>query len=183
MLTLLQEVPILWLCRQANSSLIFQQPSLSQHIILVPRLQGSLVRTDLWYEAALLSKLLYKSKNQHRSSKHFQYLSEVCCQCHCMPSSDTELCLTSHSHRSEHSHMLSQHVVLMCSAWCQVKRCIKLLQQLQLSDLVGDLNHLRSNAGVGMPATASLVMFGRYSPPSDQGIMRMSLPIQICCDA
>jgi len=53
---------------------------------------------------------------------------------------------------------------------------MRLLQQLQLSELVGDLNYLRSNAGVGMPATASLVMFGRYSPPSDQGIMRMSLP-------
>ena len=64
-----------------------------------------------------------------------------------------------------------------------MKRCIKLLQQLQLSDLVGDLNHLRSNAGVGMPATASLVMFGRYSPPSDQGIMRTSLPCRICCNA
>lgn len=40
--------------------------------------QGSLARRDLWYEAALLKKLLYKSKNQHRSSKHFQCLSEVC---------------------------------------------------------------------------------------------------------
>ncbi|DBA79811.1 hypothetical protein WJX77_011348 [Trebouxia sp. C0004] len=95
-------------------------------------LQGSLVRTDLWHEAALLSKLLYKSKNQHRSSKHFQYLSEV-------------------------------------------KRCMRLLQQVQLSDLVGDLNHLRSNAGVGMPATASLVMFGRASklqvPSQQAGIL------------
>ncbi|KAL0050812.1 hypothetical protein WJX82_007614 [Trebouxia sp. C0006] len=95
-------------------------------------LQGSLVRTDLWYEVALLSKLLYKSKNQHRSSKHFQYLTEV-------------------------------------------KRCMKLLLQLQLSDLVGDLNHLRSNAGVGMPATASLVMFGRanklHVPSQQAGIL------------
>ena len=41
-------------------------------------IQGVLARRDLWYEAALLKKLLYKSKNQHRSSKHFQYLSEVC---------------------------------------------------------------------------------------------------------
>ena len=71
--------------------------------------------------------------------------------------------------------MLSQHAVLIHSAECQVKRCMKLLQQLQLSDLVGDLNHLTSNAGVGMPATASLVMFGRYSPPTNQGMMRMSL--------
>ena len=39
--------------------------------------QGSLARKDLWYEAALLKKLLYKSKNQHRSSKHFQYLTQV----------------------------------------------------------------------------------------------------------
>ncbi len=72
--------------------------------------------------------------------------------------------------------MCFQHAVLMRPVRCQVKRCMRLLQQLQLSELVGDLNYLRSNAGVGMPATASLVMFGRYSPPSDQGIMRMSLP-------
>ncbi|KAL0021447.1 hypothetical protein WJX79_000584 [Trebouxia sp. C0005] len=95
-------------------------------------LQGSLVRTDLWYEAALLSKLLYKSKNQHRSSKHFQYLSEV-------------------------------------------KQCMKLLQQLQLSDLVGDLNHLTSSAGVGVPASASLIMFGRanklHVPAQQAGIL------------
>lgn len=51
---------------------------------------------------------------------------------------------------------------------------MKLLQQLQLSDLVGDLNHLTSSAGVGVPASASLIMFGRYSPSSDQGILRMS---------
>lgn len=177
MLTLLQEVPILWLCRQASSSLTFKQQSVATHWTqLVPPLQGSLVRTDLWYEVALLSKLLYKSKNQHRSSKHFQYLTEVCCQYHCIPAYYLELCLTSLSHHSEHSHLLSQHAVLMRSAACQVKRCMKLLLQLQLSDLVGDLNHLRSNAGVGMPATASLVMFGRYSPPSNQGMMRMSLP-------
>lgn len=44
-------------------------------------IQGSLSRRDLWYEAALLKKLLYKSKNQHRSSKHFQYLSEVYISC------------------------------------------------------------------------------------------------------
>jgi len=89
--------------------------SLCRNILYIPLppLQGSLVRTDLWYEAALLSKLLYKSKNQHRSSKHFQYLSEVCCQYHCTPSSYIKLCLTPHSHHPEHSRTLSQHAVLI----------------------------------------------------------------------
>lgn len=39
--------------------------------------QGSLARGDLWYEVALLKKLLYKAKNQHHGSKHFQRLTEV----------------------------------------------------------------------------------------------------------
>ncbi len=33
--------------------------------------------TALVTEATLLSKILYKSKNQHRSSKHFKKLQEV----------------------------------------------------------------------------------------------------------
>ena len=40
-------------------------------------MQGSLARPDLWYEAALLNRLMYKSKSQHHGSKHFKYLSEV----------------------------------------------------------------------------------------------------------
>ena len=40
-------------------------------------MQGSLVRKDLWFEASLFARLLYKSKSQHHGSKHFKYLSEV----------------------------------------------------------------------------------------------------------
>lgn len=41
---------------------------------------------------------------------------------------------------------------------------MKLLQQLQLSDLVGDLSQLSSSAGLGMPSSASIVMFDRCAP-------------------
>ena len=49
-------------------------------------------------------------------------------------------------------------------AYWQVTRCMKLLQQLQLSDLVGDLSQLSSSAGLGMPSSASIVMFDRCAP-------------------
>ena len=38
---------------------------------------SSLARTDLWQEALLLEKLLYKNSNQHHSSLHYQRLLEV----------------------------------------------------------------------------------------------------------
>lgn len=44
----------------------------------------------------------------------------------------------------------------------QVNRCLKLLQQLQLSELLRDLYHLSSHDVVHMPSSASVVMFGRY---------------------
>lgn len=44
-------------------------------------LQAALARPDLWQEAALLERLLYKNANQHRGAQHFQRLQEVrwCC--------------------------------------------------------------------------------------------------------
>lgn len=40
-------------------------------------LQTALARRDLWLEAQLLEKLLYKNANQHRGAQHFQRLHEV----------------------------------------------------------------------------------------------------------
>jgi hypothetical protein len=40
-------------------------------------IQVSLQRSDLWREAALLERLLYKNKHQHRGSHHFTKLQEV----------------------------------------------------------------------------------------------------------
>ncbi|KAL4437263.1 hypothetical protein ABPG75_004402 [Micractinium tetrahymenae] len=40
-------------------------------------LQAPLARPDLWLEAQLLEKLLYKNANQHRGAQHFQRLQEV----------------------------------------------------------------------------------------------------------
>ncbi|KAK9845469.1 hypothetical protein WJX81_007310 [Elliptochloris bilobata] len=40
-------------------------------------LQGALARTDLSREAALLERLLYKNKQQHRASQHYRRLLEV----------------------------------------------------------------------------------------------------------
>jgi len=37
----------------------------------------ALAREDLWAEAALLERLLYKSRSQHRSSRHYARLLEV----------------------------------------------------------------------------------------------------------
>ena len=37
----------------------------------------ALARPDLWAEAALLERLLYKSRSQHRSSRHYARLLEV----------------------------------------------------------------------------------------------------------
>ncbi len=39
--------------------------------------QGSLTRPDLVREMAYLERLLYKNKQQHRSSRHFQQLLDV----------------------------------------------------------------------------------------------------------
>lgn len=51
---------------------------------------------------------------------------------------------------------------LATSGMCiQVNRCLKLLQQLKLSELLADLHHLSSPNAVQMPSTASVVMFGR----------------------
>jgi hypothetical protein len=38
---------------------------------------AQLARADLWAEAALLERLLYKSRSQHRGARHFQRLLEV----------------------------------------------------------------------------------------------------------
>lgn len=40
-------------------------------------LQGALARTDLARETALLERLLYKNKQQHRGSLHFRRLMEA----------------------------------------------------------------------------------------------------------
>ena len=37
----------------------------------------ALARPDLWAEAALLERLLYKSRSQHRSARHYARLLEV----------------------------------------------------------------------------------------------------------
>lgn len=34
-------------------------------------------RRDLWYEASVFERLVYKNRNQHRSSLHFQHILEV----------------------------------------------------------------------------------------------------------
>ena len=39
--------------------------------------QASLEREDLWREVALLERLIYKNRSQHRSSIHFRRLLEV----------------------------------------------------------------------------------------------------------
>ena len=39
--------------------------------------QANLQREDLWQEAALLDRLLYKNRSQHRGSHHFRRLLEV----------------------------------------------------------------------------------------------------------
>ena len=41
------------------------------------RLQASLGRADLWAEAALLERLLYKNHSQHRGARHYKRLQEV----------------------------------------------------------------------------------------------------------
>jgi hypothetical protein len=37
----------------------------------------ALTREDLWAEAALLERLLYKNKSQHRGSRHYERLLEA----------------------------------------------------------------------------------------------------------
>lgn len=39
--------------------------------------QAALARADLWAEAALLERLLYKNRSQHRGSRHYKKLLEV----------------------------------------------------------------------------------------------------------
>ena len=104
--------------------------------------QGSLTRSDLWFESSLLDKLLYKSKNQHRSSKHFQRLQEV-----------------------------SQLFLLGCSLnvlakppsgpAIQVRRLLKLLKGLQLAELIAELSNLAASSSMGMSSGASVVMYSR----------------------
>jgi Domain of unknown function (DUF4477) len=50
-------------------------PSVYAAMLLV--LQASFQQPELWREAALLDRLLYKNRSQHRSSCHFQRLQEV----------------------------------------------------------------------------------------------------------
>ena len=45
--------------------------------LTLARPQGALARTDLARETALLERLLYKNKQQHRGSQHFRRLMEV----------------------------------------------------------------------------------------------------------
>lgn len=40
-------------------------------------LQASLQLPELWQEAAVLQRLTYKNKNQHRASKHLQAVQQV----------------------------------------------------------------------------------------------------------
>ncbi|WIA21497.1 hypothetical protein OEZ85_000701 [Tetradesmus obliquus] len=44
----------------------------------LPALQASLQLPELWQEAAVLQRLTYKNKNQHRASKHLQAVQQVC---------------------------------------------------------------------------------------------------------
>ena len=39
--------------------------------------QAALERQDLWREVAILERLIYKNRSQHRSSVHFRRLLEV----------------------------------------------------------------------------------------------------------
>lgn len=46
-------------------------------ILLSLNLQRTIMREDLWREAALLDRLLYKNASQHRQAKYFKQLCGV----------------------------------------------------------------------------------------------------------
>ncbi len=100
--------------------------------MLLLLLQVSLAAPDLWQEAALLRRLIYKNSSQHRSSSHMRQLRQVQCWapiCRCQGIQATTVL-----------------------AALQVSRQLALLQALQLPELLGDLDAMTQLA---MPLASS----------------------------
>ncbi len=55
-------------------------PGLRHQLIILydMPLQGELAAPELFQEAAILQRLMYKNKQQHREAGHFKHLQEVC---------------------------------------------------------------------------------------------------------
>lgn len=113
-------------------------PSLALHhcvmkiIVLFMTPQGSLTRPDLVREMAYLERLLYKNKQQHRTSGHFQQLIDVSN----VYKQALQLVDASHCLLALFSKCCMKHSGRSC--W-QVHRCLQLWRRLDLPRSIAEL--------------------------------------------
>ena len=125
-------------------------------------MQAALERSDLWLEVRLFRRLIYKNNSQHRGSKHWQYLLQVCSL---LASLHTVSCLP---------HMVQPFLLQL-----QVQRQLRLLDALNLAQLFAHLGKAARGSTVPVSSAASLLRFSRcylsFLLPQMQLVQRLQL--------